>query len=130
MRIYTSYFSNSKKLTEENIEMISISRGKPKWFHGRSCDALAPTWAMLKMNDEDYWKNYEAILKRANPDDVVKWLKEGLKKGCNDVALLCWEKDINDCHRKRVAEWLNEYGYDVVEFNKNVVTQLSLFDYN
>lgn len=108
--IYTSYWSRAKTLEKNGIEPVAISRGKPKWFSGRSCDAIAPTWAMLKMSDEDYWAHYWKILERADPHDFVRWL------GDKDVALLCWEKDINDCHRKAVGEWLVAYGYECEEW--------------
>lgn len=118
--IYTSYYGNAKELEKNGIEIISVSRGKPKWFQGRSIDSLAPTWNMLSMSDEDYNVAYERILKRNNAKDIVDFLGKG------DVALCCWEKDKNDCHRSKIAEWLKGFGYAVEEFNSEPI-QLSLF---
>lgn len=113
MKIYTSYYGQLKNLVQHGIEPIAISRGVPTGFAGRRVMVLAPTWAMLKMSDEDYDKCYENILAHINRDALVEDLAKG---GDHDVALLCWEKDINDCHRKRVGEWLREGGYEVEEF--------------
>lgn len=126
MKIYTSYYSKAKKLKEHGIEMVSISRGEPKWFSGRRISALAPTWEMLKMDDENYDREYEKILKSNNADDIVSFLSCNDMENHVDVALLCWEKDWNNCHRKTVAEWLIENGYEVEEFNENTLDQLTL----
>ena len=108
--IYTSYWSRVKTFEKYGVEPVAISRGKPKWFKGRSCDAIAPTWAMLKMSDEDYWTHYWKMLEAVDPHDFARWL------GDSDVALLCWEKDINDCHRKAVGEWLRANGIPCEEW--------------
>lgn len=116
MKLYTSYWGNVRKLRDAGIEPVAISRGKPKNWMGRSFDALAPTWNMLHMSDAEYYRAYERILSKVNADGFVAWLEAGLRDGCDGVALLCWEKDPNECHRKRVAEWLRESGYEVEEF--------------
>ena len=124
--IYTSYFGNMKELLRHNIEPVAISRGVPRGFTGRRILSLAPTWAMLKMSDAMYNREYEKILSENDREQIVKYL------GNKDVALLCWEKDINDCHRKRVGEWLREGGYEVQEFDpkpkeENKETQMCIF---
>lgn len=109
-----------RKLTKAGIEPVAISRGKPKGFAGRSYDRLAPTWAMLKMSDADYDAAYEQILAQNDPHQFVHSLIAGMNEKCpNGVALLCWEKDVNECHRKRLGEWLIEAGYEVEEFDPN-----------
>ena len=110
--IYTSYFGRLRDLTRNGIQPVAISRSVPAGFAGRRIMELAPTWAMLKMSDEDYDRCYEKILERIDRDELVESF-EG-----KDVALLCWEKDINECHRKRVGEWLREGGYEVEEFRR------------
>ena len=120
MKIYTSYFANRKKLESQNIEVVAISRGKPRGWRGRSYDQLAPTWQMLKMSDDDYEREYQKILASNSQEDFITFLSKGLEKGCVGVALCCWEKDINDCHRKEVGEWLRSAGYEVEEFGIEV----------
>lgn len=108
--IYTSYFSRVRELKKCGIQPIAISRGVPAGWAERQIKELAPTWQMLKMSDEDYNRCYEQILANVDRDKLVESF------GGRDVALLCWEKDINECHRKRVGEWLREGGYEVEEF--------------
>lgn len=110
MKIYTSYWGNLRKLTKAGIEPVAISRGKPKNWQGRSYDQLAPTWAMLKMDEDQYDDMYARILAHNDQRTFENWLKRNLKPGCEDVALLCWEKDPNDCHRSKVAAWLRDSG--------------------
>lgn len=110
--IYTSYYANIDKLVKNGIEPVAISRSVPKNFAGLRLMSLAPTWQMLSMSDAEYDRHYEMILRKNNRDLIVKMF-EG-----RDVALLCWEKDVNQCHRKRVAEWLREGGYRVEEFGE------------
>lgn len=109
--IFTSYYSRTKELIANGIEPVAVSRGVPKGFQGRRALALAPTWAMLKMSNEDYDAAYEKIISKVDPKAFVEWLGDG------NVALMCWEKDINQCHRKRIAEWLTENGYEVKEYS-------------
>lgn len=108
--IYTSFYGNAEELSKKGIEIVSVSRGKPKWFSGRSLDCLAPTWNMLKMNDQDYDREYEKILSRNNAKRIVDFL------GNHNVALCCWEKNDKDCHRSKIAKWLRDNGYDVQEY--------------
>ena len=108
--IYTSYFGKVKELQRKGIVPISISRSVPKFFSGQRILSLAPTWQMLKMSDADYDREYEKILASNDRDEIVRSFRG------KDVALLCWEKDLNECHRKRVGEWLREGGYEVEEF--------------
>lgn len=112
--IYTSYWSNVRKLEKAGIEPVAISRGKPKGWRGRSFDYIAPTWKMLKMSDEDYDREYESILSELDQSSFVSDLMAG---GEHDVAMLCWEKNPADCHRTRVGEWLREAGFEVEEFD-------------
>ena len=121
--IYTSYWSNIGKLRKAGIEPVAVSRGKPKNFNGRYIDSLAPSWAMLKMDSDEYDELYQRILDRNDADDIVRWL------GNKDVALCCWEKNPNDCHRSKIAKWLRDNGYECEEYveKKEEAIQLTLF---
>lgn len=109
--IYTSYWSNVNRLQRYGIEPVAVSRGKPKWFRGRKLDCLAPTWEMLHMGDEEYNRLYAQILARNDPNQIARFL------GTGDVALLCWEKDPMECHRRFIAQWLRDAGYECEEWN-------------
>lgn len=133
MRIYTSYFANNKRLQKEGIVMIGISLFPPKWFYGVSFKIVAPSFSLLKEENEDVYKKRfkEEVLSRVNPVVFV----ENLKKYSNgkDVALCCFEKPNEFCHRHLVAEWLKEkLGINVEEFGVKVskgpqYKQLELF---
>ena len=119
MKIYTSYFSNAKKLAEVGIEVIGIALYPPKWFTGLSMKSLAPTYSIFKFSDtqEEYVSRFKAeVLSRLNPKEVVATINN-FSRG-KDVALCCFEKPNEFCHRHLVADWLNStLGLNVEEFN-------------
>lgn len=107
----TSYFGNVRNLSEASIK-VSIARGEPKFFDGFSYKKLAPSWDLVKIKDENiYTKRYKKeVLDRLDPFQVYKDLGE-------NAVLLCWEKPGDFCHRRLVAEWLEEnLGISVPEF--------------
>lgn len=109
--IYTSYWGRLRTLEQFGIEPVAISRGRPKGWEGRSVWELCPTWQMLKLPEDEFYRQYDEQLAKADPHKVVESLGEG------DVALLCWEKDLPRCHRHRVVSWLEDAGYSVEEFS-------------
>lgn len=136
MRIYTSYFGNKKKLEELGIMPISICLYPPKWFNGIRIKSVAPTSSILfakNQTTERYVERFkDEVLSKVNPHQLF----ENLKSICGgkDVALCCFEKPEEFCHRHIVAEWLNKsLGIDVEEFDPNVkeeektVVQYDLF---
>jgi hypothetical protein len=77
--------------------------------NSQSHDQLAPTWPMLKMSSEDYKVHFDKILDGLDPRKVLSELPDG-------AVLLCWERPFDCCHRRRVAEWLEEAcGIEVTE---------------
>lgn len=132
MKIYTSYFANSRALNKAGIMQVSIARYSPKWFYGPRYTDVAPTGYMLSSvcSHEEYLRMYDEILKKLNPQTVVAAV-EKIAQG-RDVALCCYEKPGDFCHRHLLSEWLRKNGYEVKEWkpeDKNGQTQqLSLFD--
>ena len=132
MKVYTSYFANSRALGKEGIMQISIARYSPKWFYGPRYLTVAPTSYMLcgSCSHEEYLRRYDEILKKLNPQEVMAAIKN-ISQG-KDVALCCYEKPGEFCHRHLLSEWLRNNGYDVNEWKpiekKEEATQLSLFD--
>jgi hypothetical protein len=96
----TSSFSNLKNIPA-GMEPVAIAVGVPAWFKGRREPRLAPTRAMLKMSVEEYAEHFEAILAQLDPKEVYDSLGE-------NAELLCWEAPGDRCHRRRVAEWLEQ----------------------
>ena len=132
MKIYTSYFSNGAKLTKAGIMMIGIALYTPKWFTGLSNKYVSPSWDILhnSKSKEDYVQRFNSeILAHRDP----KAFFSAIEKMANgkDVALCCFEKPDDFCHRHLVAKWLNEkLGVQVEEFgiSKNpVYSEQSLF---
>lgn len=115
----TCYYANPK-LKNGNYELIAISAGIPKYntnVRYIRYPPLTPTWNMIreakKGNKEYYWTKFEKML--SNLDPHTTYLEIINIAGIHEPVLLCWEKDINSCHRKRVAEWFAEAGFTVNE---------------
>ena len=54
----------------------------------------------------DYWDRYwEETLRKLDPQTVYRELSS---KGTPDVALLCFERFSDFCHRHIVAHWLTQ----------------------
>jgi hypothetical protein len=117
MNVYTSNFAVSGR----DPRAVAIARGKPWWFKGRAYDALAPTRAMLHewralydagQVDEanaGFEAAYQKILTQLDPAQVVADVGDG-------AILLCWEGFNVRCHRRLVAEWLEQaLGIEVPE---------------
>lgn len=132
MKVYTSYFANGKKLKEAGVKMVGVSLYPPRWYFGQSLKELAPTYFILKEQDLDvYTVRYKReVLGRLNPKDVLR--KMQAVSGGSDIALCCFEKPDDFCHRHLLADWLNEkLNLGVEEFGKSKepkYEQLSLFD--
>lgn len=119
MKIYTSYFGKSKKLQEKGIVMVSISLYPPKWYVGAMTRTVAPSNDILRNSkgEEDYTRRFKSeILSRVSPDRFINELNY-FGRG-KDIALCCFEKPGEFCHRHIVAEWLKEkLGIEVEEFD-------------
>ena len=129
MKIYTSNFGNLRKLREKFILPIAIVRYAPKWYDGFNYQRLAPTSPMLSYGEPEYRVAFGKLLNHLNPHAIVGELTA--ISGGKDIALLCYEKDGEFCHRHLVADWLKANGYDVTEFgggcSHTPIEELSLF---
>lgn len=133
MKIYTSYFGNIRRLNESGIFAICVAIGKPRYLNLPQMINVAPTRYMLSdaCSYEEYLKLYDQILARQNAYQVVKQI-ESLSGG-RDVALCCYEKPGDFCHRHILAKWITDNtGIEVKEFGivekkEPVAVQASLF---
>ncbi|PJZ28737.1 DUF488 domain-containing protein [Leptospira kmetyi] len=113
MKIYTSYFGNVRNLPE-NIAPVSIAR-YAKYWGGLKYYPLAPDSDTLKMEISEYTRRFSEKLSKLQAVEVLEELKE-LSQG-KDIALLCYEKPGDFCHRRLVAEWIErKTGIEVPEF--------------
>lgn len=126
--IYTSYFAKLKSLPD-NIIPISICGKAPDWYTGLQYKKLAPKYNFFmewkENHDNDYYIKCfnEQILNKLNATDVVLDFSRicyGYNVGENDIALICYEKPTDFCHRHLVSDWLNKNGFKCDEylFNK------------
>ena len=112
MKIYTSYFG--AKISKD-IEKIAIVRYLPRWFNGINYQTLAPSKEIFRMNDEKrFTEIFSKHLCSLNAAKIVNELR--LLSGGKDIALLCYEKPGDFCHRHLVANWLKNNGFNVVEY--------------
>lgn len=118
MVIYTSYFGNNRKLTAANIKPICIAVGRPRFFSGPQMLNVAPTRYMISAacSTKEYIKLYEDILSMQDAFKVLEQIKS-LSEG-KDVALCCYEKPEDFCHRHLLAEWITKNtGIEIKEFS-------------
>lgn len=119
MKIYTTYFARVKDLTDD-IAPISIAFKAPNGFPGESYKTVAPPWWMIKEYKDSGDKGaYEEaynhqILRHLDFDKVIDELNF-LAQG-KDIALVCWEKPSEFCHRNLIASWMEEHGQPVEEY--------------
>lgn len=122
MKIYTSYFANLKNLEKEDIFPIGICCYPPKWFNGPNLGALAPTPDILekcKSSHAEYEKRYKTEVLSIFKDINILINRISYISGGKDIALCCYEKPSDFCHRHIVAKWLEEQtGIEVKEFEK------------
>lgn len=119
MKIYTSYFGNSKKLQQAGIKVIGISLYPPRWFNGISLKQVAPTKSILFANgqtQEEYTRRYRSeVLSQQDMQQFLKTVEQA--SGGQDVALCCYEKPEDFCHRHILADWIKErLGIEISEF--------------
>lgn len=123
--IYTSYFAKLKELENHNIIPISICGKAPDWYKGLQYKKLAPKYGFFmdwkKNHDNDYYIEHfqKEVLDGLNATDVIldfSRMVHGFNVGENDIALICYEKPSDFCHRHLVAEWLNQNGFKCEEW--------------
>ncbi len=119
MKIYTSYFAKLRSLPE-NIVPISICGNAPDWYTGRQYKKLAPKYGFFmewkKTHNNDYYiEHFDSEV--LNILDA-KIIYEELSKMSNgkDIALICYEKPSDFCHRHLVAKWFTKNSIPCKEY--------------
>ena len=124
--IYTTYFAKLKSLPKDVIP-ISICAKAPEWYKGLQYKKLAPKYDFFKKwketHDNDYYIQCfsEQILAQfQGASEVVSELYELVYKNTGNypknIALVCYEKPSDFCHRHVVADWLKKQGYECEEW--------------
>lgn len=133
MKIYTSYFGNIRRLNEAGVFSICVAIGRPRYLNLPQMINVAPTRYMVSgpCSREEYLRLYDQILSRQDARQVVKQIET--LSGGKDVALCCYEKPGDFCHRHILAKWITDNtGIEVKEFGivekkEPVAVQASLF---
>lgn len=131
--IYTSYFAKLKSLPE-HIVPISICGKAPDWYKGLQYKRLAPKYDFFikwkENHDNDYYIKCfnEQVLNKLSAEQTVKELYELISNMVlnpklfsdislvPDIALICYEKPSDFCHRHLVADWLNKNDVECKEW--------------
>ena len=135
--IYTSYFAKLKQIEELNIIPVSICGRCPDWYKGNQYKKLAPNYKFFmewKQNqDNDFYVEHfqKEILDNRNINIVLQDLfnffstdqQEFIKNSYTpywmnnnfNIALICYEKPSDFCHRHLVADWMTKNGIPVKE---------------
>lgn len=134
--IYTSYFAQLRNMPE-NVIPISICGKAPDWYDGLQYKKLAPKYGFFtewkKTHDNNFYIEHfnDEVLKMLSvpkvladlqmliPDyikskmDVPVWINKDWH-----IALICYERPTDFCHRHLVSKWLNENHIECKEFTK------------
>lgn len=125
--IYTTYFAKIKSLPK-NVVPISICGKAPAGYKGLEYKKLAPKydffWKWKQTGDNEYYiKCYlEQVLAGLSVNDVVNELYAFAKASSDseqeikDIALVCYEKPTDFCHRHLVSTWLYNAGWEIEEY--------------
>jgi hypothetical protein len=123
--IYTSYFAKARTFPE-NVFPVAICAGVPSWYNGARYSKLAPPYELLMQwkcdhNNDNYEECFnEVVLNKLDvqrtivdlqlllPDEVRAKMQSPVSANQDyHIALLCYEKPSDFCHRHLVAEWFN-----------------------
>lgn len=111
-------FRYSRKLKEAGVNMICVAIGKPRFIAGiPQMLNVCPTRYMVSgpCSHDEYLKLYDRILASQDANQVVKQIE--MLSGGKDVALCCYEKPGDFCHRHILAKWITENtGIEITEF--------------
>ena len=134
--IYTSYFGKLRKLPK-NVLPVAICAKIPDWYTGLQYTPLAPRYDLLMKwkddhNEDDYIQCFNnTTLSNLNIirvlSDLHSLLPEDAKASMLQfvwnsdeyhIALVCYEKAGDFCHRHIVANWLREYDIECEEWEE------------
>ena len=110
---FTSYYAKSG----DHPLAVAVSLNSPDFYKGRSFPALFPTWDLImqhkngKSTDEQYTEQYKQLLsdRDVTPESIYNELPDG-------AVLLCYEKSGDFCHRRILAEMIEEsYNIEMLE---------------
>ena len=122
MKVWTYYFARIKDLPEE-ILPVSIAGWAPKGWTGEEYKKVAPKkdwfFKYKETGDQEFYKKMysETVLSQITVQGIFEDLREILSRhpGKTDIALVCYEKSEDFCHRHLLASYLSAKGEGIVE---------------
>ena len=134
--IFTSYFAKLRKMPG-NVIPVAICAIVPSWYKGAKYDKLAPDYDMLMQwkidhNNDDYAECFnQTVLDKLDiirtthelhmmlPDEMRCKIRSSVwDRPDYHIALVCYEKPSDFCHRHIVADWLRRNGYECEEWKE------------
>lgn len=134
--IFTSYFAKLNKLPK-NVFPVAICAKVPEWYKGARYDDLAPDYNMLMQwkrdhNDDNYAKRFNKMvlddldvfgaihgLGSLLPTEMRYQMHKPVWRNPDwHIALVCYEKPDDFCHRHLVADWLRRNGFECEEWSE------------
>lgn len=125
LKFYTSYFPMVRHLRELDILPVAICAKCPDGYNGYHYKKLAPSWSIFKqwrdVHDEIvYTKRFNIeVLSDLQFVDVLQTLTDfATRESATGIAMLCYEKPGDFCHRHLVADWfvMNGVGCEEIIF--------------
>lgn len=132
--LYTSYFARLKQLPP-NVIPVSICGKAPSWYTGQQYKKLAPKYSFFAQwkenHDNDFYVqhfNAEVLeqleflrvineLQLLLPYDIRCVMNSSFFDNSEwHIALICYEKPSDFCHRHLVAEWFKAHGIHCEEY--------------
>lgn len=134
--IYTSYFGKMRKFPN-NVIPVAICALVPSWYKGAQYPKLAPDYDMLMQwkcdhNNDDYAECFNSavlgnldVMRTAHelhmliPEKARIQMQHSVWSSPDwHIALLCYEKPTDFCHRHFVADWLRHGGFKCEEWEE------------
>lgn len=115
--IYTTYLSKIKSIPDNTVKIL-IMRYKPKWLYKYNDDIAWEPLLAPRMFDEYKFDNniskqelfddyYDYLENSEIPSKVTSKIIDYIKEGKN-VCFICCEKELYDCHRRVLAEYISK----------------------
>lgn len=126
--MYTSYFAKLKQLPDTIIP-ISICGKAPDWYKGLQYKKLAPKYGFFmewkKNHDNEFYIEHfqKEVLDSLDVQQTIIELYNlaGIKNTEKDIALICYEKPSDFCHRHLVARWFQKAIISCNEWNGEII---------
>lgn len=132
-RLVTSYFAKITQLTKDGYGLLGIVQYPPLFYTGWNNEKLAPSPDLLQryksgyVSSSEYVIEYEEVLAELDPRSTYRQCLNHLGEN-GKVALLCFEKAGDFCHRRLVAKWFEKkLGIEVPEYDFEPVKTKGLF---